>query len=184
MRARAFVIALTGVAVVACGPVGDDGRADAVTAELRSGRDVYRSGTAPRLSLTVHNDTQGSCSIPKHGIGSLLVTSITRDGTAIASASRSIPTFAPPLDAVRAALSPLAGGESTALDVETQSSPAAVVSHRIEANGTMSATTWPVDRPGEYTVTAALRIPDDASHTGLPPLCAVPGTSSVGFTVE
>ncbi|MCF8610918.1 hypothetical protein L5G28_12240 [Gordonia sp. HY285] len=191
IAAACAVAALGGVAT-ACSPGGDTPGGDTpggdtpggVTTELRSSTDRSPSGTVPRLMLVVHNDSNAACSLPSHGIGSAIVTSVTRDGGDVASTSRPVPTFAPSIDAVRAALTPLPPGEALALDIQTSTDPAAVESHRIDGGGTLVRTTWPTGDPGEYRVTAALETPPAAARDDRPPLCAPTERATATFTVE
>ena len=185
--AAVCTVALLGELVIACSP--DDDMPAVVSVELRSSTDEPANtespgGAVPRLTLTVHNDSDTACSVPKQGIGSAIVTTVTRDGTDVVSTSRPIPTFAPSIDAVRAALATLPPGESLALDVQTASDPAVVESHRIETDGTLMRTSWPVDEQGEYRITAALATPPAAARDGLPPLCTPADPSTTTFTVR
>ncbi|GAC79833.1 hypothetical protein SAMN04488550_1869 [Gordonia malaquae] len=183
-RLQAATVLLLAVGAGACSADDSPG---AVTVELRSARDSYPAGTAPTLTLAVHNNSDAACAVPKHGIGSLRVVSVHRDGVDVPSTSRAILTIVPAVDAVRAALGDLAPEESQALDVEVgggTGSPAAIRSHTVAASGGMTATIWPVTERGRYRVTAALEIPPRAARPDRAPLCAPADSASVEFTVE
>lgn len=178
------------VVVLGVGACGDPDEPAAVTVELRTAHEEYRTPSPPMLTLAVDNGADHACAIPRHGIGSLTVVSVERDGVDVPSASRAIPTFAPAVDAVRAALVDLAPGDAQALDVEVASGPdgasratPAIVSHVVARSGGMTQTRWPVADRGRYRVTAALRIPTSAARTDRAPLCTPSGAASVEFTV-
>ncbi|WP_336820000.1 hypothetical protein [Gordonia sp. MMO-8] len=175
------------LAAVGAGACSADDPPGTVTVELRSARDSYPAGTAPTLTLAVHNNSEAACAVPKHGIGSLRVVSVHRDGVDVPSTSRAIPTFAPAVDAVRAALVDLVPEQSQALDIEVDGgtgSPASIRSHTVAAPGGMTATIWPVTERGRYRVTAALEIPPRAARPDRAPLCAPADSASVEFTVK
>ncbi|MCF8607158.1 hypothetical protein L5I01_27765 [Gordonia sp. HY442] len=180
--AAGAAVVLCAVPIAACSS-GDDAPAG-VSVELRSTPDHGATGAVPRLTLAVHNDSDAPCAVPKHGIGSAIVTSVTHDGTDVASSSRPIPTFAPSIDAVRAALTALSPGESLALDVQTATDPPAVESHVIDADGTLIRTSWPMTERGVYRITAALATPPTAARDDLPPLCAPTDPSTATFIVQ
>lgn len=174
--------ALCAVTIAACSV--DDGAPAGVSVELRSSPDRGAVGAVPRLTVTVRNDSDSPCAVPEHGIGSAIVTSVTRDGTDVASSSRSIPTFAPPIDAVRASLTALAAGDRLALDVQTATGPPAIESHRIGEDGTLMRTTWPITERGVYRISAVLATPPNAARDDRPPLCTPTEPSTTTFTVR
>lgn len=182
MVAVGAAAAVCAVPIAACSV--DDGAPAGVSVELRSSPERAAVGAVPRLTLTVHNDSDAPCALPKHGIGSAIVTSVTRDGTDVASSSRPIPTFAPPIDAVRAALTELAPGDSLALDVQTATGPPAIESHRIEEDGSLMRTTWPIAERGVYRISAVLATPPNAARDDRPPLCTATDPSTATFTVR
>ncbi|WOC14502.1 hypothetical protein [Gordonia sp. MP11Mi] len=182
VAAAVCAVAALGGAASACS--SDEDAPGGLTAELRSSTESSPSGAVPRLTLLVHNDSDAACSLPKHGIGSAIVMSVTRDGTDVAPTFRPIPTFAPSIDAVRASLTPLPPGASLALDIQTSTDPATIASHRIDGDGTLVRTTWPTVDRGEYRVTAALTTPPAAARGDLPPLCAPAEEATATFTVE
>ncbi len=178
------LIALVGAGVAGC---SSDETSGAVTLELRSARDSYPSGSAPALSLAVHNDSDAPCSVPKHGIGILRIDSVERDGRPVPSTSRPIPTVAPPVDAIRASLTDLSPGDAQALDVEVDGgteAPAAIRSHVVTPSGGLTATVWPVVDRGRYRVTASLDVIEAASRKDRAPLCAPSTPATVEFTIS
>ncbi|WP_143965415.1 hypothetical protein [Gordonia zhaorongruii] len=181
------VICAVGCATACAAGCSGPGEPDTVHAELRTARDHYPTGTAPRLNLVVRNDSTDACSMPRHGIGSLRIRDVRRDGAPVPSRSRPIPTFAPAIDAVRAALTDIQPGSAMSLDVEVDGgsgAPASIRSHRVAESGGMTATVWPVTARGRYRVTAALDTPPAAQRPDRAPLCTPPGANGIEFTIR
>ena len=155
----------------------------AVGAELQTAQPQYPRGTAPKIDMVLRNDGGQPCKLPSTATGAVEVTSVTRDGQAVIGKGGTDYYYNGLSAVVADNLKSVPPGQSLTvpLDIETNpnSPPTLVVSLQTQSDEGRT-TSWPLDQPGRYRITAR-----PAQVAGITDMCAVPRTSStVEFGVQ
>jgi hypothetical protein len=159
----------------------------AVSVELKAARPTYPAGTPPQISMVLHNNGSGACALPSVADGSVNVASVTRDGMAVVGRPGREDLFSGMAAVVALGLRSVDAGQSISvpLDVEVSANGSPVLSTSQQtAVDQGSVTTWRLDQPGKYRITARLVAVTGVHRTDLPQQCAIAGTpASVEFQV-
>jgi hypothetical protein len=126
---------------------------------LRTAQPQYPKGTAPKLDMVLHNNGSTTCKLPTSPVGSVDVVSVTRDAEVLVGNAGSATYYGGIGDVVNRSLKDVApGSEVTApLDIKAlANSPAVLVISRPTDAGYANLTSWKLDQPGHYKVTARL----------------------------
>ena len=155
----------------------------AVGVELRTAQPQYPRGTAPKIDLVLRNDGGQPCKLPSTATGAVEVMSVTRDGQAVIGMGGTDYYYNGLSAVVADNLQSVPPGQSLTvpLDIETKpnSPPTLVVSLQTPSDEGRT-TSWPLDRPGQYRITAR-----PVQVAGITDMCAVPSTpSTVEFGVQ
>ena len=155
----------------------------AVGVELHTAQPQYPRGTAPKIDMVLRNDGGQPCKLPSTATGAVEVMSVTRDGQAVIGTGGTDYYYNGLSAVVADSLQVVPPGQSLTvpLDIETNpnSPPTLVVSLQTPSDEGRT-TSWPLDQPGQYRITAR-----PALVAGVTDMCAVPSTSStVEFEVQ
>jgi hypothetical protein len=158
-----------------------------VSVELKAAQPTYPAGTPPQISMVLHNNGSGACALPSVADGSVDVVSVTRDGTAVVGRPGREDLFSGMAAVVALGLRSVDAGQSISvpLDVQVSAHGSPVISTSQQtAVDEGSVTTWLLDQPGKYRITARLVAVTGVHRTDLPQQCAITGTpASVEFQV-
>jgi hypothetical protein len=158
-----------------------------VSVELKAAQPTYPAGTPPQISMVLHNNGSGACALPSVADGSVDVVSVTRDGTAVVGRPGREDLFSGMAAVVALGLRSVGAAQSISvpLDVDVSAHGAPVLSTSQQtAVDQGSVTTWRLDQPGKYRITARLVAVTGVRRTDLPQQCAITGTpASVEFQV-
>jgi hypothetical protein len=158
-----------------------------VGVELKVAQPTYPAGTPPQISMVLHNNGSGPCALPSVADGSVDVISVTRDGTAVVGQPGREDLFSGMAAVVALGLRGVDAGQSISvpLDVEVSAHGSPVLSTSQQtAVDEGGVTTWLLDQPGRYRITARLVAVTGVQRTDLPRQCAITGTpASVEFQV-
>lgn len=155
----------------------------AVGVELRTAQPQYPRRTAPKIDMVLRNDGGQSCKLPSAATGAVEIMSVTRDGQAVIGKGGTDYYYNGLSAVVADNLRGVPPGQSLTvpLDIETNPNgpPTLVVSLQTPSDEGRR-TSWPLDQPGRYRITAR-----PAQVAGITGICAVPSTSStVEFGVQ
>ena len=155
----------------------------AVGVSLQTAQPQYPRGTAPKIDMVLRNNGGRPCKLPSSATGAVEVLSVTRDSQAVI-AKGGTDSYYNGLSAVVADnLQSVPPGQSLTvpLDIETMpNSPPTLVASLQTPSDEGRTTSWPLDQPGSYRITAR-----PAQVAGITDMCAVPSTSStVEFGVQ
>jgi hypothetical protein len=155
--------------------------APAVGVELKAAQPSYRVGTRPRITITLHNNGSQACSLPTVPDGSVDVVSVTRDGSAVLGRSGHDSLFNGLAAVVAQGLRSVPPGESVSipLDVDTSAhgSPVVRTSQQTPVDDGRT-TSWLIDQPGKYRITARLVAVNGVRRPDLPPPCPLTGAAA------
>jgi hypothetical protein len=158
-----------------------------VNVELKAAQPTYPVGKPPQISMVLRNNSSGPCALPSVADGSVVVVSVTRDGTAVIGRPGREDLFSGMAAVVALGLRSVDAGQSISvpLDVEVSAHGSPVLSTSQQtAVDEGSVTTWLLDQPGKYRITARLVAVTGVQRTDLPQQCAITGTpASVEFQV-
>ncbi|HUB53539.1 MAG TPA: hypothetical protein VMB04_00070 [Mycobacterium sp.] len=158
-----------------------------VSVELKTSQPTYPAGTPPQISMMLRNNGSHSCALPSVADGSIEVVSVTRDGTAVVGRPGRESLFNGMAAVVALGLRSVDAGQSISvpLDVEVSAHGSPVLSTSQQtAVDEGSITTWLLDQPGKYRVTARLVAVTGVQRSDLPQQCAITGTpASAEFQV-
>jgi hypothetical protein len=158
-----------------------------VSVELKAAQPTYPVGTRPQISMVLHNNGSGPCALPSVADGSVDVVSVTRDATAVVGRPGREDLFSGMAAVVALGLRSVNAGQSISvpLDVEVSAHGSPVLSTSLQtAVDEGRVTTWLLDQPGKYRITARLVAVTGVQRTDLPQQCAITGTpASVEFQV-
>lgn len=161
--------------------------ASTIGVELKAAQPSYPAGSPPLISMVVHNNGPQACALPSVADGSVEVLSVTRDGAAVVGRPGREDLFSGMAAVVALGLRSVDAGQSISvpLDVEVSShgSPVLGTSQQTAVDQSR-VTTWLLDQPGRYRVTARLVAVAGVQRTDLPQQCAITSTpASVEFQV-
>jgi hypothetical protein len=186
---RASVAALISTTVLsACGgaentPAPGPSAPASVGAELHTAQQSYPRDTVPRLEMMLRNGGDKSCKLPTAATGAIEVTSVIRDGQAVIGEGGTDDYYNGLSSVVASTLRDVAPGESLTvpLDIQTiPNGPSTLVGSTQTPSDRGRTTSWSLDLPGRYRVTAR-----PARVAGVADMCAVPtATSAVEFEVQ
>ena len=150
-----------------------------VGVELKAAQPTYPAGTPPQINMVLRNNGSRACALPSVADGSVEVVSVTRDGTAVVGRPGQESLFNGMAAVVALGLRSVAPGQSISvpLDIEVSSrgSPVVRTSQQTAVdNGRI--TSWLLDQPGSYRITARLVAVTGVQRTDLPQRCATTGT--------
>lgn len=130
-----------------------------VSVELKTAQPTYPAGIPPQISMVLHNNGSHARALPSVADGSVDVVSVTRDATAVLGRRGPESPLNGMAAVVALGLHSVAPGESMSvpLDVEVSphGSPVVRTSQQTPVD-TGRVTTWLLDQPGTYPVTARL----------------------------
>jgi hypothetical protein len=180
-RAMLAVLAVSIGVIVGCSrdeaatPAGDTTPA---SAELQVAQSSYPVGALPQLTMVLGNNGSGTCALPSIADGSIEVVSVTRDGTAVIGRPGREDHFNGIAAVVADGLRSVAPGASIAvpLDVKISAAGTPVVKTSVQTpddNG--QTTSWLLDQPGNYKITARMATVSGVARTDLPEHCATAG---------
>ena len=177
--------------VVGCGhgtvttPQSPDG--SPVSVELKAAQPTHPAGTPPQISMVLRNNGSRSCALPSVADGSVDVVSVTRDGTAVVGRRGRESPFNGMAAVVALGLRSVAPGDSVSVPLNvgvSQGGSAAVRTSQQTAVDGGRITSWLLDQPGRYRITARLVAVTGVQRTDLPQQCATTGThASAEFQV-
>ena len=184
LRAYAAILLATPILLSACSGAADKAQPAAppaadVGVELRTAQPSYPAGTPPALTLVLRNNASGACKLPSRALGAVEVVSVRRDGAAVIGRSGREYFYDGLTQVVAGNLREVQPGGTVdlPLDVETlPNRPPTLVVSQQTASDDGRTTSWALDQPGRYRVTARL-----SSVAGLPETC---GFSGAPATVE
>jgi hypothetical protein len=177
--------------VVGCGhpnpPAAQLPSASPAGVELKVAQPTYPTRTPPQISMVLHNNGPQACALPSVADGSVEVVSVARDGAAVVGRSGREHLFSGMAAVVALGLRTVDAGQSIAvpLDVQLSShgSPVLTTSQQTAVDEGR-VTTWLLDQPGQYRVTARLVAVTGVQRTDLPQQCAITSTpANVEFQV-
>ena len=189
MRRTTLAFLVAGLLMVACHG-GDRGKPsspnaqpqDVVGVSLRTAQPQYPRGAAPKLDMVLHNNGTTTCKLPTSPVGSVDVVSVTRDAEVVVGNAGNATYYGGIGDVVNRSLKDVApGAEATVpLDIKAlANSPAVLVVSRPTGAGDANLTSWKLDPPGRYKVTARL-----APVSGTAETCVTPSAlAAVEFEV-
>jgi hypothetical protein len=189
MRIPMFAFVLAGLLVAACHG-GDRETTSSPNAQqqagvgvvLRTAQPQYPRGTAPKLDMVLRNNGSTTCKLPTSPVGSIDVVSVTRNAEVVVGNAGNATYYGGIGDVVDHSLKDVApGAEVTApLDIKAlANSPAVLVISRPTDAGYANLTSWKLDQPGHYKVTARL-----APVAGTAETCVTPSAlAGVEFEV-
>jgi len=152
-----------------------------VGAELKAAQSSYPAGTPPKISMVLRNNGSGACALPSVADGSVEVVSVTRDGTAVVGRPGRESLFNGMAAVVARGLRSVAPGDSVSvpLDVGVSRDGSAVVrtSQQTAVDGGR-ITSWVLDQPGKYRITARLVAVTGVHRTDLPQQCPYSGNAA------
>ena len=155
----------------------------AIEASLHTAQQSYPRGTVPKIEMVLRNSGAQSCKLPTAATGAIEVTSVVRDGQAVIGKGGTDDYYNGLSSVVASTLRDVAPGESLTvpLDVQTiPNGPPTLVGSTQTSSDRGRTTSWSLDVPGRYRVTAR-----PAKVAGVSDMCAVPnGTSAVEFEVQ
>lgn len=153
-----------------------------VSVVLRTAQPQYPRGTAPKLDMALHNNGSTTCKLPTSPVGSVDVESVTRDGEVVVGAAGYATYYGGIGDVVDHSLKDVAPGATVTAPLDIKSladSTAVLVVSQSTAAGDARVTSWKLDQPGHYQVTARL-----APVAGTAETCVTSSEFvSVGFEV-
>jgi hypothetical protein len=155
--------------------------APAVGVELKTAQPSYPVGTKPQLTITLRNNGSHACALPSVADGSVEVVSVTRDGSAVLGRPGHESLFNGMAAVVAQGLRSVAPGDSVSvpLDVEISAHKSPVVrTSQQTAVDDGRLTSWLIDQPGKYRITARLVAATGVHRPDLPPQCPATGTAA------
>ncbi len=155
-----------------------------VGVELQTAQSSYRVGTLPQLTIVLSNNGSAVCALPSIADGSVEVVSVTRDGTAVIGRPGREDHYNGMAAVIADSLRNIAAGESIAvpLDVKISAAGSTVVKTSVQTPDDFGRTTsWALDQPGNYQITARLATVSGVARTDLPKPCV---TASSPVTAE
>jgi hypothetical protein len=155
--------------------------ASPVGVDLKVAQPSYPAGTAPQINLVLRNNGSGVCSLPSVAEGAVEVVSVTRDGTAVVGRPGRESLFNGMAAVVARGLRSVAPGDSVSvpLDVGVSRDGSAVVrTSQQTAADSGRITSWLLDQPGKYRITARLVAVTGVHRTDLPQQCAFSGNAA------
>jgi hypothetical protein len=184
-RCAALVVSLVTASVVAaCGhhsAAPPQPPAPAVGVELKATQPSYAAGAKPQITITLHNNRSQACALPTVADGSVDVVSVTRDGSAVLGHPGHESLFNGMAAVVAQGLRSVAPGESISvpLDVEISAhgSPVIRTSQQTPVDDGR-ITSWLIDQPGKYRITARLVAVNGVQRPDLPPPCPLTGIAA------
>ncbi len=184
-RCAALVVPLVAASfVAACGhrsAIPPHAPAPAVGLELKAAEPSYRVGTKPQITITLHNNGSQACALPSVPDGSVEVVSVTRDGSAVLGRPGHESLFNGMAAVVAQGLRSVAPGESVSvpLDVEISAhgSPVVRTSQQTPVDDGR-VTSWLIDQPGRYRITARVVAVNGVQRPDLRPPCPLTGTAA------
>jgi hypothetical protein len=154
----------------------------AVGVALRTAQPQYPRGTAPKLDMVLHNNGGTTCKLPTSPVGSVDVVSVTRDTEVVVGNAGNATYYGGIGDVVNRSLKDVAPGAEVTVPLDINglaNSPAVLVVSRPTGAGDANLTSWKLDPPGKYKVTARL-----APVAGTAETCVTPSAlSAVEFEV-
>jgi len=184
-RCAALVVSLVAASFApACGhqsATPPQAPAPAVGVELKAAQPSYRVGAKPQVTITLHNNGSQACALPSVADGSVEVVSVTRDGSAVLGRPGQESLFNGMAAVIAQGLRSVAPGESISvpLDVEISAhgSPVIRTSQQTPVDDGRT-TSWLIDQPGKYRITARLMAVNGVQRPDLPPPCPLTGTTA------
>lgn len=190
MRIPMFAFLVAGLLVAACH--GGGGRQTTsspntrqqagVGVVLRTAQPHYPRGTAPKLDMVLRNNGTTPCKLPTSPVGSVDVVSVTRDADVVVGNPGNATFYGGIGDVVDHSLKDVAPGAEVTVPLDIKAlanSPAVLVNSRPTDAGYADLTTWKLDQPGRYKVTARL-----APVAGTAETCVTPSAlAGVEFEV-
>lgn len=146
-----------------------------VGVELKAAQPSYKVGTPPQISMVLRNNGSGACALPSVADGSVEVVSVTRDGTAVVGRPGRESLFNGMAAVVAHGLRSVAPGDSVTVPLNvgvSQGGSTAVRTSQQTAVDGGRITSWLLDQPGNYRITARLVTVTGVRRTDLPQLCA------------
>ena len=169
------------------GPAPQSPTPSPVSVELKAAQPSYPAGTPPQISMVLRNNGSGACALPSVADGSVEVVSVTRDGTAVVGRPGRESFFNGMAAVVARGLRSVAPGDSVSVPLDvgvSQAGSAAVRTSQQTAVDGGRITSWLLDQPGKYRITARLVAVKGARRTDLPQQCAYAGNiASADFQV-
>jgi hypothetical protein len=155
--------------------------AAAVGVELKVAQPSYRVGTKPQITTTLHNNGSHACALPSVADGSVDVVSVTRDGSAVLGRPGHDSLFNGLAAVVAQGLRSVAPGESISVPLDVgmsaHGSPVVRTSQQTPVDDGRT-TSWLLDQPGKYRITARLVAVNGVQRPDLPPECPLTGTAT------
>lgn len=189
MRRPVFAFLVAGLLVAACHGV-DREKSSSPNAQqqavvgvvLRTAQPQYPRGTAPKLDMVLHNNGTTTCKLPTSPVGSVDVVSVTRDAEAVVGKAGNATYYGGIGDVVNRSLKDVPPDAETTVPLDIKAlanSPAVLVVSRPTGAGDANLTSWKLDPPGKYKVTARL-----APVVGTAETCVTPSAlAAVEFEV-
>ena len=155
--------------------------ASAVGVELKAAQPSYRVGTKPQINVTLRNNGSQACSLPTVPDGSVDVVSVTRDGSAVLGRPGRDSLFNGLAAVVAQGLRSVAPGESISVPLDVgmsaHGSPVVRTSQQTPVDDGRT-TSWLLDQPGNYRITARLVAVNGVQRPDLPPECPLTGAAT------
>lgn len=155
--------------------------------ELKATQPTYPTGTPPQLSIVLHNNGPRACALPSVADGSVEVLSVTRNGAAVVGRPGREDLFSGMAAVVALGLRSVDASQSISVPLDVEVSPHGSPILRTSQQTAVDegrVTTWLLDQPGRYRVTARLVVVTGVQRTDLPQQCALTSTpASVDFQV-
>lgn len=149
--------------------------------ELRTSQPSYPAGELPQIELILRNNGAAPCALPAKPEGSVEILSVRRNDTAVLGVQARLDLYDGMAAVVAESLRTVEPGESITLplSVESDSNGAAVI---ISTNQTDAddgrTTTWPLNDPGRYWITARLVPVSVLDRPDLPGMCEPPADAA------
>jgi hypothetical protein len=155
--------------------------ASPVGVELKVAQPSYPAGTPPQINMVLRNNASGACALPSVADGSVEVVSVTRDGTAVVGRPGRESLFGGMAAVVARSLRSVNPGDSVSVPLDiglSQGGSAAVRTSQQTAVDGGRITSWLLDQPGKYRITARLVAVTGVRRTDLPQQCALSGDAA------
>lgn len=186
LRVRGGILLMTPVLLAACNsnadkaqPIGQPPEQIGVTLQTKQPR--YAAGTTPELTMVLRNNGSGPCALPSAELGSVEILSVKRDGVAVIGRPGREYLYNGMATVVADSLRTVAPDESLTvpLDAELDSNNKPVLSITRQTESDDGRTTsWTLDQPGRYQVTARIAPARGVQRSDTPPLCQSPSPSA------
>jgi hypothetical protein len=129
--------------------------------------------------MVLRNNGSRACALPSVADGSIDVVSVTRDATAVVGRLGRESPFNGMAAVVALGLRSVAPGDSISVPLDVELSKHGLPVVRTSQQTPVDAgrvTTWLLDQPGKYRITARLVTVNGVQRTDLPQQCATTGT--------